>query len=95
MFEAVNKRTLYISANLLGLSSRTDTTELLSKMNVPNLMMVGKNDFVKPIANSKSMHEKIKNSEMFVIPNTSHLSKREKPTGFNDNLLEFLSKLKK
>lgn len=85
---------LCIAGNFLALASRTDTTESLSKIKVPTLIMVGEKDPVTTPANAKSMHERIKGSELVVIPDAAHMSNLENPSVFNEQLLQFISKIK-
>jgi 3-oxoadipate enol-lactonase len=77
----------------LALAARTDTTESLSKINIPTLIMVGAKDKVTPPENSQSMHQKIKGSVLTVIPEAAHMSNLENPGVFNEQLLQFLSRI--
>jgi len=81
---------LSIAGTLLALASRTDTTESLSKLAVPTLILVGEEDQITPVSHSKSMHEKIPGSRLAVIPQAGHLSNLENPDEFNRHFLEFL-----
>jgi pimeloyl-ACP methyl ester carboxylesterase len=82
-----------ICAALLALAGRTDTTSALPNINVPTLILVGEHDqSTTPIA-SQEMHEKIVNSELYVIPNAGHLSNVDNPDEFNKHILNFLAKL--
>jgi 3-oxoadipate enol-lactonase len=80
-----------IAANFLALAARTDTTESLSKIKIPTLILVGENDTVTPPANSRAMHEKIKDSLLTIIPDAAHMSNLENPSAFNEQLIQFLS----
>lgn len=84
-----------ISAGLLALTSRTDTSAGLNGIRVPVLIMQGEMDTVIPIASAKSLHEKISSSEFFIIPKAGHLSNLENPEAFNERLIQFLKKLKR
>jgi 3-oxoadipate enol-lactonase len=83
-----------IAGTLLALASRTDTTESLSKISVPTLILVGEHDALTPVSAAKSMSEKIRQSEFHVISNAAHLSNLENPEEFNRHLLDFLQRLK-
>lgn len=87
-------RTIDICANFLALAARTDTTESLSKIKIPTLILVGEKDAVTTPANAKSMQEKIKGSKLTVIPDAAHMSNLENPPVFNEELLQFLSTLR-
>jgi 3-oxoadipate enol-lactonase len=83
-----------IAGTLLALASRTDTTESLSKINVPTLILVGEHDALTPVSAAKLMNEKIRQSELHVISNAAHLSNLENPGEFNKHLSEILRRLK-
>jgi 3-oxoadipate enol-lactonase len=78
---------------LLAMVSRTETTQSLSKINVPTLILVGGQDKTTPPELSEKMHELIPNSEIHVVPNAAHLSNLENVTDFNKHLLEFLRRV--
>ena len=84
---------LSIAGTLLALAARTDTTSSLAQINIPNLILVGDKDVTTPPANSQLMHEKIKNSELHIIPNAAHMSNLENPEVFNQHLLAFLKRV--
>jgi 3-oxoadipate enol-lactonase len=66
---------------------------VLSRINVPTLIMVDQFDEVTPPSSSISMKEKISNAELQIIPNAAHLSNLENPEEFNKHLLSFLKKI--
>jgi len=76
---------------LRGMAEREDQTERLSQINVPALIVVGKEDPITPVADSQKMHERIAGSQLVVIENASHVSNIEQPEQFNRALREFLS----
>jgi pimeloyl-ACP methyl ester carboxylesterase len=80
-----------ICGTLLALAGRTDTTEALSRINVPTLILVGELDKVAPPNLSVLMHDKIRNSELYVLPNAAHLSNLENPAEFDKQLTNFLA----
>jgi 3-oxoadipate enol-lactonase len=86
----LSNSSLGICGALLAMASRTDTTESLSKINVPTLILVGEHDITTPLAAAKTMHEKIQNSKMHVINNSAHMSCMENPDQFNEYLAKFL-----
>jgi 3-oxoadipate enol-lactonase len=75
---------------LLAMASRTDTTEALSKINVPTLVLVGEHDTITPPAAAKAMHDRIQNSKMHIIGNAAHMSSMENPSEFNEHIIKFL-----
>jgi 3-oxoadipate enol-lactonase len=76
---------------LRGMAEREDQTERLTQINVPTLIVVGKEDPITPVADSQKMHEGIADSQLVVIENASHVSNIEQPEQFNRALKDFLS----
>ena len=86
---------LGICGALLALATRTDTTNALSGIKVPTLILVGEHDTPTPPSASQEMHSRIPNSEMHVIPNAGHMSSLENSEEFNHFALNFLEKLER
>jgi 3-oxoadipate enol-lactonase len=84
---------LSIAGTLLALASRMDTSETLAQISVPTLLMVGEQDIVTPPSASQTIHERIKGSQLVVIPDAAHMSNLENPRYFNEHLLSFLDSL--
>jgi len=78
------------AAALHGMAERDDQTELLAKITVPALVMVGAEDAITPVADSEKMHAAIPGSRLVVIENAGHVSNLERTEQFNDALLSFL-----
>ena len=66
--------------------------ERLSEIKLPTLIIVGEDDPGTPVAASATMHERIRNSKMVVLPAAAHLSNIEQAEAFNTALLNFLKK---
>jgi pimeloyl-ACP methyl ester carboxylesterase len=64
--------------------------ERLAEINLPTLIMVGEDDPGTPVAASKAMHQRIKNSRLVILPSARHLSNVEQPEAFNTALIRFL-----
>lgn len=77
---------------LLALAARTDTTESLGALRIPVLILVGEHDITTPPSASQAMHERIKGSELHIVPGAAHMSNLENPVFFNEKLLAFLSR---
>src|SRR6187402_1251490 len=75
---------------LHALAERKETCDQLPQINIPVLIMVGKEDKITPIAAAQQMHEKILNSKLEIIQQAGHLSNLEDPTAFNTHLVNFL-----
>jgi 3-oxoadipate enol-lactonase len=83
-----------ICTALMSLAARTDTTSFLEQISIPTLIMVGEDDKLTPPELSKSMHSKIKGSQLKLIPGAGHFSNLENSIEFNDNLIAFMKSIK-
>jgi 3-oxoadipate enol-lactonase len=72
---------------------RLNFFDRLSKIKIPTLIMVGKDDPGTPVAASEAMHKKISNSKLVIIKSARHLPNVEQSEVFNTNLLTFLKSL--
>jgi len=84
---------LSITGTLLALAARTDTTESLSKIKIPVMILVGESDVTTPPSASQAMHDRITGSELHIIPRAAHMSNIENPEFFNERLLAFLDRV--
>lgn len=80
---------------LYALAERNETCSRLQEINVPVLIMVGKEDKITPIAAARQMHEKIKNSTLKIILHAGHISSLENPVAFNFHMLKYLELVEK
>ena len=78
---------------LQAMMDRPDSTDLLPTITVPTLIIVGEEDALTPVKESRAMHAAIPGSRLEVIPGAGHCSNLEKPAAFNHVLGEFLSAL--
>lgn len=70
-----------------------DITDQLPKIKTPTCVIGGEKDILKPVyPYSKLIHDKISNSEMFIIPKSGHAVTFENPEEFNSIVLGFLRK---
>jgi len=79
------------AAALKAMGERDDQSDLLPRIGVPTLIMVGKDDTITPVEESESMQREIPGSVLEVIEGAGHLSNIEQPEQFNGALLDFLS----
>jgi len=77
----------------IAMGGRTDTTESLSRIQVPTLLLVGEKDQITPPSAAEAMHKKIPHSKLIIIPHAAHLSNLENPAAFNSAFHNFLSTL--
>jgi len=82
------------AAALRGMALREDQTNLLSKIEVPTLILVGKEDAITPVKDSETMHERISGSRLVIIENAGHVSNLEQTEIFNAELQSFLNRIK-
>ncbi|HUR91167.1 MAG TPA: alpha/beta fold hydrolase [Gemmatimonadaceae bacterium] len=78
---------------LQAMMDRPDSTDLLPSINVPTLVIVGQEDALTPVKESREMHAAIPGSRLEILPGAGHVSNLEKPAAFNHVLTEFLSSL--
>lgn len=79
---------------LLALTAREDTCNVLPKIKLPVLILVGADDVITPPEAATFMHEKIKGSTLHIIKHAGHLCNLEKPDEYNDQLKKFLLSIK-
>lgn len=72
--------------------SDLDLTDRISAISLPTLIVVGEEDQGTPVAASKVMNERIKGSELVIIPAAAHLSNLEKPVAFTTAVMGFLAR---
>jgi len=82
-----------ITMGLTALAERSETCSTLSAVNIPTMIICGREDEVAPLAQSESMHTSIKGSILHVIDDAGHVSNLEQPHKFNKHLLDFITTL--
>ena len=73
--------------------SALDLTDRLPAISLPTLIVVGEEDQGTPVAASRVMHERIKGSELVIIPAAAHLANMEQPEAFTSAVTKFLAKV--
>ena len=84
-----------IKGCLLAMAGRTDTTDSLSKIEIPALVLCGEEDNLTTPDVMMGMADKIHNSEFYTIPKSGHLSPLENPDVVNKHIENFLKKMRK
>ncbi len=82
-----------VKGSLLAMISRNDTTEFLSQIKIPALVLCGEMDALTPPTVMKAMADKINGATFVVIKNSGHMSPIENPKEVNAAIKEFLQKL--
>jgi 3-oxoadipate enol-lactonase len=67
-------------------------TGRLSSIRLPTLIIVGEDDPGTPVAAARTIHEKIKGSELVILKSASHLSNIEQAEAFNKAVIRFLAR---
>ncbi|MBL0007291.1 MAG: alpha/beta hydrolase [Saprospiraceae bacterium] len=83
-----------ITMGLKALAERAETCSTLAEIDIPTLIVCGREDVVTPLAQSESMHKAIEGSILQVIDDAGHVSNLEQPFEFNKHLYDFLATLK-
>ncbi|MDD9820780.1 MAG: alpha/beta fold hydrolase [Nitrospira sp.] len=78
-----------IAGDLMAMEERPDSTPLLSRINVPTLVLVGEDDRASPPAEMERMAGHIPASTFVRIPHAGHLSNMENPEAFNAAICSF------
>jgi pimeloyl-ACP methyl ester carboxylesterase len=73
-----------------GMAARRDYVNDLADINAPTLIIVGRDDPIRPVSDAEFMHERIPNSQLEIIDSAAHMTNLEQPEIFNHQLLTFL-----
>jgi pimeloyl-ACP methyl ester carboxylesterase len=79
-----------IAAALRAMAKRADSTDLLTSIAVPTLIVVGTQDTLTPPAEAHALHQAIAGSKLSEVYRAGHIANLEQPQAFNDLLLLFL-----
>lgn len=78
---------------LEAMMARPDSTALLATIDVPTVIIVGDEDVLTPVEESRAMADGIGGSRLEIIAGAGHVSNVERPAAFNHILTEFLAQL--
>ncbi|MCE1206678.1 MAG: alpha/beta hydrolase [Spirochaetia bacterium] len=70
---------------------KINLTEALSAIQCPTLIMVGEKDILKPYKFSKIIQQRIKGSQLFILPGAGHAAVLEEPALIQQHLRNFLA----
>jgi pimeloyl-ACP methyl ester carboxylesterase len=82
-----------VVGDLLGMRARPDTHDLLSKVNLPALVIHGTDDQLIPLSEGERIRDTIPGARMRVIPDAGHLPNLEQPELFNQAVVDFIQQL--
>lgn len=77
------------AAALRGRADRPDYVDMLPRITVPTLIVVGRDDEYTPVSEAQRMHDLIPGSTLVVIDGAAHMPNLERPAEF-DNAFETL-----
>ncbi|WP_159062284.1 alpha/beta fold hydrolase, partial [Streptomyces caniscabiei] len=81
------------AAALRGRAERPDYRELLTRVTVPALVVVGADDEYTPVSDAEAMHAALPDSTLHIVDGAAHLPNLERPEEFNKALGAFLARL--
>ncbi|MDF3149594.1 MULTISPECIES: alpha/beta hydrolase [unclassified Streptomyces] len=81
------------AAALRGRAERPDYRDLLTRVGVPVLVVVGADDAYTPVSDAEAMHAALPDSTLRVIEGAAHMPNLERPGEFNEALGAFLSRV--
>ncbi|MFB9904565.1 alpha/beta fold hydrolase [Allokutzneria oryzae] len=81
------------AAALLGRAERPDYVEMLGRVAVPALVVVGTEDEYTPIGDARLMHERLPDSTLTVVEGAAHMPNLERTEVFNQALHTFLDRI--
>ncbi|MGQ4384680.1 alpha/beta fold hydrolase [Streptomyces sp. SAS_270] len=81
------------AAALRGRAERPDYRELLTRVTVPALVVVGADDEYTPVSDAEAMHAALPDSTLRVIDSAAHLPNLERAEEFNGTMETFLARV--
>jgi 3-oxoadipate enol-lactonase len=81
------------AAALRARAGRADHRDLLTRVTVPALVVVGADDLYTPVSDAQDMHAALPHSTLRIIEGAAHLPNLERPAEFNEALGEFLARV--
>jgi pimeloyl-ACP methyl ester carboxylesterase len=75
----------------LMICDRFDILDKTDSINIPCLIIVGKEDNMTPVKYSEFFHKKIKNSELVIIDNAGHMVMVETPKKLNKAIQNYIN----
>jgi len=73
-----------------GMAARRDYSDDLPSINLPALIIVGRQDPIRPVADAEFMHRGLSGSRLEIIEDAAHMTNMEQPELFNRALERFL-----
>jgi pimeloyl-ACP methyl ester carboxylesterase len=73
-----------------GMAARRNYSADLAGINVPVLIITGRQDSIRPVADAEFMHQHLNDSRLEIIEDAAHMTNMEQPDRFNHALSSFL-----
>jgi pimeloyl-ACP methyl ester carboxylesterase len=83
-----------IAAALRGMAERADSTDLLAKIDLPALVIVGQEDAISTVDEMRSLAAAIRGAVFVDIPSAGHMAPLERPGAANEALERFLASVR-
>jgi pimeloyl-ACP methyl ester carboxylesterase len=74
------------------MAQRQDVRNLLPKIHVPTLVVVGREDAISTVEEMRGIADDIPDSELFIVEGAGHMSPMEQPQAVNEAIRRFLSR---
>ncbi len=81
-----------ICGAVLALATRYDYLKGLKSLNLPSLIIVGRDDKLTPLSDASKLNEALGNSVLKIIEDSGHLPNMENTDDFNSALYNFLNR---
>ena len=91
--EAIKSHSLEMILHVLQDYSKFNGEEICKKITCPTLILGGQYDLVTPLKHIHHVHKLVKTSELFVVPQGSHVSQWDMPEVINLRIEKFLKAL--
>jgi len=83
-----------VAQGSLAMAGRPDSTKDLATIDVPTAVIVGESDALTPLANSRTIADRVKGATLAVIPDAGHISNIEAPEAFERAMRDWLKRVK-
>ncbi len=78
---------------LQAMAARPDATDLLPRIAVPTLIIVGSDDPITPPDMATRMHSMIRDSHLVIVPDAAHAANVERPERVNAAIMEWAARV--
>ena len=93
LVDSMNRLHKFSYIKSIEASVKSDHTDILSKINVPTLVVVGELDSLTPPSLANEIANEIPGAKLEIITGAGHLSNIEQPEIFNSKVTKFLNEL--